>query len=78
VNGEQRTRFNTSGQIYRAPDIIEHFSRYMPLKAGDLFATGSAGGVAVGHANADELFMKPGDQVEAGIEGLISLRTRIV
>jgi len=78
VNGEQRTRFNTGGQIYRAPDIIEHFSRYMPLKAGDLFATGSAGGVAVGHANADELFMKPGDQVEAGIEGLISLRSRIV
>jgi len=78
VNGQQRTRFNTSGQIYRAPDIIEHFSRYMPLEPGDIFATGSAGGVAVGHDNADELFMKPGDSVEAGIEGLISLRTRIV
>jgi 2-keto-4-pentenoate hydratase/2-oxohepta-3-ene-1,7-dioic acid hydratase in catechol pathway len=78
VNGQQRTRFNTSGQIYRAPDIIEHFSRYMPLKAGDLFATGSAGGVAVGHANAAELFMKPGDLVEASLEGLVTLRTRIV
>lgn len=78
VNGEERTRFNTSGQIYRAPDIIEHFSRYMPMQAGDIFATGSAGGVAVGHANATELFMKPGDQVEMSLEGLITLRNRII
>jgi len=78
VNGEERTRFNTSGQIYRAADIIAHFSRYLPLAAGDLFATGSAGGVAVGQENADELYLKPGDEVEAVMEGLISLRTRIV
>ncbi|MGE4167922.1 MAG: fumarylacetoacetate hydrolase family protein, partial [Xanthobacteraceae bacterium] len=45
VNGELRSRFNTRDQIYKIPDIIEHFSRYMPLNVGDVFATGSAGGV---------------------------------
>jgi 2-keto-4-pentenoate hydratase/2-oxohepta-3-ene-1,7-dioic acid hydratase in catechol pathway len=79
VNGQQRMRFNTSGQIYNAPAIIEHFSRYMPLRAGDVFATGSAAGVAVGQPNAAELFLKPGDQLEMSIEQpSLSLRTKIV
>jgi 2-keto-4-pentenoate hydratase/2-oxohepta-3-ene-1,7-dioic acid hydratase in catechol pathway len=78
VNGERRTRFNTRDQIYNASAIIEHFSRYMPLRAGDVFATGSAGGVAIGQPNAAELFLKPGDEVVMTIESLLSLRTRIV
>jgi 2-keto-4-pentenoate hydratase/2-oxohepta-3-ene-1,7-dioic acid hydratase in catechol pathway len=78
VNGQQRSRFNTRNQIYKAPAIIEHFSRYMPLRTGDVFATGSAGGVAIGKANAAELFLRPGDQVTVTIESLLSLRTNIV
>ena len=78
VNGERRTRFNTRGQIYKAPDIIEHFSRYMPLRTGDVFATGSAGGVAVGHPNASELFLRPGDLVAMEIEPFLRLRTKVV
>lgn len=78
VNGEQRTRFNTRGQIYKAPDIIEHFSRYMPLRTGDVFATGSAGGVAVGQPNAPELFLRPGDLVAIEIEPFLRLRTKVV
>ncbi len=78
VNGQPRTRFNTHGQIYNAAAIIEHFSRYMPLRAGDVFATGSAGGVAVGQANAAELFLKPGDEVVVTVEPFLSLRTKVV
>ncbi len=79
VNGQRRMRFNTNGQIYNARAIIEHFSRYMPLRAGDIFATGSAAGVAVGQPNAAELFMKPGDQLEMSIEQpALTLRTKIV
>jgi 2-keto-4-pentenoate hydratase/2-oxohepta-3-ene-1,7-dioic acid hydratase in catechol pathway len=78
VNGEQRSRFNTSGQIYTAASIIQHFSRYMPLRAGDVFATGSAGGVAIGQVNAAELFLKPGDEVVMTIEPFLSLTTKIV
>src|SRR6185312_4077451 len=78
VNGERRTRFNTRGQIYKAPAIIEHFSRYMPLRSGDVFATGSAGGVAVGQPNASELFLRPGDAVTMEVEPFLSLRTKVM
>ena len=78
VNGQQRSRFNTSGQIFKIPDIIEHFSRYIPLQPGDLFATGSAGGIAAAQENPDELYLRPGDVIEIAIEGVVSLRTRIV
>lgn len=78
VNGEQRSRFNTSGQIFKIPDIIEHFSRYMPLHPGDIFATGSAGGIAAAQENADALYLKPGDVIDVAIENVVSLRTNIV
>jgi 2-keto-4-pentenoate hydratase/2-oxohepta-3-ene-1,7-dioic acid hydratase in catechol pathway len=78
VNGERRMRFNTADQIWKLPFIIEHFSRYIPFEPGDMFATGTPGGTAIGKPNAAELFLKPGDMVECGIEGLMTLRTRIV
>ncbi len=78
VNGEERMRVNTRDQIWKLPDIVEHFSRYIPLEPGDLFSTGAPGGVAVGKANAADLFLKPGDVVECSIEGIATLRTTIV
>jgi 2-keto-4-pentenoate hydratase/2-oxohepta-3-ene-1,7-dioic acid hydratase in catechol pathway len=78
VNGEQRIRVHTGDQIFRIPDIIEHFSRYLPLDAGDLFSTGAPGGVAVGQPNAAELYLRPGDTVEVGIEGFAVLTTHII
>lgn len=78
VNGEERMRVNTSDQIWKLPDIIEHFSQYIPIEPGDMFSTGAPGGVAVGKPNAAELFLKPGDVVECAIEGVASLSTSIV
>jgi len=79
VNGEQRMRVNTGDQIWKLPDIIEHFSRYIPLEPGDMFSTGAPGGVAVGKPNAAELFLKPGDVVECAFERpAMVLRNRIV
>lgn len=78
VNGEFRMSLNTSDQIFKIPDIIEHFSRYIPLEAGDLFATGSAAGVAVGQENAEELFLRPGDKVEVVLDGFMTLENHIV
>ena len=68
VNGEERMRVNTSDQIWKMGDILEHFSRYIPIEPGDMFSTGAPGGVAVGKANAKDLFLKPGDVVECSIE----------
>lgn len=78
VNGAQRMRVNTREQIFKIGDILEHFSRYMPFRPGDFIATGAPGGVAVGQPNAAELFLKPGDVIEVGMEGIMALRTRIV
>jgi 5-carboxymethyl-2-hydroxymuconate isomerase/acylpyruvate hydrolase len=78
VNGEERMRVNTSDQIWKLPDIVEHFSQYIPIEAGDMFSTGAPGGVAVGKPNAAALFLKPGDVVECAIEGIATLSTTIV
>lgn len=78
VNGELRMRGNMRDQIYHIPDILEHFTRFIPVEPGDLFSTGAPGGVAVGHANAAQLYLKPGDVIEIGIEGYATLRTHIV
>ena len=78
VNGQERMRVNTQDQIWKISDILEHFSRFIPIEAGDMFSTGAPGGVAVGKANADELYLKPGDVVECSIEGITTLRTTII
>lgn len=78
VNGELRMRVNTADQIWRIADILHHFSRLLPIEPGDLFSTGAPGGVAVGKPEAESLYLKPGDVVECAIEGVTTLRTRIV
>ena len=79
VNGEQRMRVNTSDQIWKLPDIIEHFSRLLDLQPGDMFSTGAPGGVAVGKPNAESLYLKPGDVIECAFEQpAMVLRNRIV
>ncbi len=78
VNGQLRMRVNTRDQIWKMGDILEHFSRFIPIEPGDMFSTGAPGGVAVGKANARDLFLKPGDVVECAIDGITTLRTYIV
>lgn len=79
VNGELRMRVNTCEQIWRLAQIIGHFSRLVPLMPGDLISTGAPGGVAVGKADAEALFLKPGDVVECAFENPeMVLRNRIV
>jgi 2-keto-4-pentenoate hydratase/2-oxohepta-3-ene-1,7-dioic acid hydratase in catechol pathway len=78
VNGERRLRSNTGDYLYKIADVLEHFSRYVVFQPGDLIAMGAPSGVAVGQPNAEELYLKPGDDMTIAFEGLMSLRTRIV
>jgi 2-keto-4-pentenoate hydratase/2-oxohepta-3-ene-1,7-dioic acid hydratase in catechol pathway len=78
VNGQERMRVNTVDQIWKISDILEHFSRFIPIEAGDMFSTGAPGGVAVGKENAEDLYLKPGDVVECSIDGISTLRTTII
>jgi 5-carboxymethyl-2-hydroxymuconate isomerase len=78
VNGQQRLRVNTDEYIHRIEGIIAHFSRFMPFEVGDVIATGAPRGTAIGHPNAAELYLKPGDICVAGLEGVMQITTHIV
>ena len=78
VNGEERMRVNTEEQIWKFPDILQHFSRFIPIEPGDMFSTGAPGGVAVGKPNAEDYFLRHGDVVECEIEGIATLSTTII
>ena len=78
VNGRLRLRSNTGDYLYKIADVLEHFSRYVVFEPGDLIAMGAPSGVAVGQPNADELYLRPGDDMVIAFEGLMRLRTRIV
>ena len=78
VNGQPRLRSNTGDYLYKIADVLEHFSRYVVFEPGDLIAMGAPSGVAVGQPNADELYLRPGDDMVIAFEGLMRLRTRIV
>jgi acylpyruvate hydrolase len=78
VNGKRRLRSNTGDYLYKIADVLEHFSRYVVFEPGDLIAMGAPSGVAVGQPNADELYLRPGDDMVIAFEGLMSLRTKIV
>jgi acylpyruvate hydrolase len=78
VNGKTRQDSNSGYMIYDIPHLIAHFSK-MTLEPGDLLSTGSPEGVASGHGDeAEAFFLKPGDRIEAEVEGLGVLANRIV
>lgn len=63
---------NTSNLIFKIPFLISHFSRTITLQPGDLFSTGTPGGVGV--FRNPPLFLKSGDRMEVTIEGIGSLQ----
>jgi 2-keto-4-pentenoate hydratase/2-oxohepta-3-ene-1,7-dioic acid hydratase in catechol pathway len=75
VNGVTMQEASTSAMIHTIPDIIAILSQGTTLEAGDIIATGTPEGV--GMAMEPPQFLKPGDVVEAEIEGIGVLRNRI-
>jgi 2-keto-4-pentenoate hydratase/2-oxohepta-3-ene-1,7-dioic acid hydratase in catechol pathway len=75
INGELRQESNTRNLIFDVPALVEHVSRCFPLEAGDVIATGTPGGVGV--FRDPPLFLKPGDVMEARIEGIGVLRNTL-
>lgn len=68
VNGEDRQKANTRDMLFGVPELISYISRFMTLQPGDLIATGTPSGVAMGME--PPLYLKPGDAMELIIEGL--------
>ena len=76
VNGERRQRGNTRTMIFSVAELVADVSRYMTLLPGDLITTGTPPGVALGMKPPQ--WLKAGDVVTLGIEGLGEQRQRVV
>jgi len=77
VNGEARQRSTTANMIFKIPQLVAFISKVMTLQLGDIIATGTPAGVGF-YAKPEKRLLKPGDQMEAEIEGIGVLRNRIV
>jgi len=79
VNGEVRQHSSTKNMIFNIFDQIAYWSSLMTLYPGDIFGTGTPSGVALGRKPSPEpYYLKPGDTIEAEIEGLGVLTNRVV
>lgn len=76
VNGEKRQRGNTNTLIFNVPTVISHVSQFMTLKPGDVIPTGTPPGVGLGMK--PPTFLKVGDVMTLGIEGLGEQRQTVV
>jgi 2,4-didehydro-3-deoxy-L-rhamnonate hydrolase len=76
VNGERRQTGNTRTMIFGVAELVADVSRYMTLLPGDIITTGTPPGVALGMKPPQ--WLKPGDVVTLGIEGLGEQRQRVV
>ncbi|REG88739.1 fumarylacetoacetate hydrolase family protein [Algoriphagus antarcticus] len=68
LNGKMLQDSNTSDLVFNIPELIEHLSQYMTLLPGDVISTGTPAGVGLGLK--PPTYLKEGDVVELGIEGL--------
>jgi len=76
VNGESRQKGNTSTMVYQVNFLVSYVSKFMSLQAGDIISTGTPPGVGMGMKPPQ--YLKAGDVVTLGIEGLGDQRQEIV
>jgi len=76
VNGELRQNGWTGDMLFSVRQLVSYVSRFMTLLPGDVLATGTPGGVALGMQ--PPRFLQAGDFVECGVEGLGELAQRVV
>jgi 2-keto-4-pentenoate hydratase/2-oxohepta-3-ene-1,7-dioic acid hydratase in catechol pathway len=76
VNDVMRQNSSTAQLIFNIPQLISYVSQFMSLLPGDVISTGTPPGVGLGFK--PPIFMKPGDVVELGIEGLGTSRQEAV
>lgn len=69
VNGEMLQNSTTADFIFNVQQVISYLSQFMTLLPGDIISTGTPAGVGLGMKPAP-WYLKPGDIVELGIDGL--------
>lgn len=76
VNGVVLQDGNTSNLIFNVPFIVSYISQFMTLLPGDIISTGTPAGVGLGQ-KPQPWYLKPGDVVELGIDGLGSSKQNV-
>ena len=69
VNEQTMQDGNTDDLIFDIPTLVSYISSFMTLLPGDIISTGTPSGVGMGIKPAP-IYLKPGDVVELGIDGL--------
>ncbi len=68
VNGVTRQDGSTRTMVFGVAQLVSYLSQFMTLEPGDVISTGTPPGVGLGMK--PPVYLKPGDVVELGIEGL--------
>jgi len=76
VNGESRQKSSTANMIFDVYTLVSYLSQFMSLLPGDVISTGTPAGVGLG-IKPEPVYLKVGDVVELGIEGLGRSRQRV-
>jgi 2,4-diketo-3-deoxy-L-fuconate hydrolase len=75
VNGQMMQDGTTANLIFKIPFLISYVSQFMTLLPGDIISTGTPAGVGLGFK--PPIYLKPGDVVELGIDGLGTSRQQV-
>ncbi len=76
IDGERQQEGNTKTMIFSAAHIVSYLSKIMTLEPGDLIATGTPPGVGAGQK--PPRFLKNGEVMTVGIEGLGQQKQKVV
>jgi 2-keto-4-pentenoate hydratase/2-oxohepta-3-ene-1,7-dioic acid hydratase in catechol pathway len=76
LNGKMMQDGNTDDLIFNIPQLISYCSQFMTLLPGDVISTGTPAGVGLGFS--PNIYLKPGDVVELGIDGLGTSKQAVV
>src|SRR5690606_14015090 len=68
VNGKKCQNGNTSNMVFKIPFLVSYLSQFMTLLPGDVISTGTPAGVGLGFN--PPIYIKKGDVIELGIDGL--------
>jgi len=76
VNGHRYQNGSTVTMVYGVRYLVSYLSQFMSLQPGDIISTGTPPGVGLGQK--PPVYLKPGDIVTLGIEGLGQQRQNVV
>ena len=76
VNGRTFQDGSTATMVYWPAFLVSYISRFMSLQPGDIISTGTPPGVGLGQK--PPIFLKPGDVMELGIDGLGVQRQQVI